>query len=103
MKVNLIVAGCKLRGHDGLMGIGQAGTLPWRLKAEMKHFARMTSTAQTDGQRNAVLMGRKTWESIPAKFRPLKNRFNVVLTSQTDYDLGHDADKAITCSSMQAR
>ena len=66
MKIHLIVAGC---GES--LGIGQEGRLPWRLPQEIKHFAKLTT--QQNGT-NAVVMGRKTWESIPPKFRPLKNR-----------------------------
>uniref|UniRef100_A0A8C4PZF8 dihydrofolate reductase n=2 Tax=Eptatretus burgeri TaxID=7764 RepID=A0A8C4PZF8_EPTBU len=64
------------------MGIGWKGGLPWHSKSlvkEMKHFTRLTSAA-AEGKQNAVVMGRKTWESIPEKFRPLRNRINVVLS-----------------------
>jgi len=67
-------------------GIGKNGALPWRLPGELKYFAKATSTAPT-GQVNAVIMGRNTWESIPAKFRPLPNRVNVVLTRDDGYSL----------------
>lgn len=50
----------------------------------MKHFKRITTAPPCEGKVNAVLMGRKTWESIPPKFRPLPDRTNVVLTRQTD-------------------
>ncbi|KAL2064109.1 hypothetical protein VTL71DRAFT_4603 [Oculimacula yallundae] len=62
------------------MGIGRAGTLPWSgLKKEMAYFARVTKRANA-GSMNTVIMGRKTWDSIPPKFRPLKDRTNVVIT-----------------------
>ncbi|KAG4440103.1 hypothetical protein IFR05_004400 [Cadophora sp. M221] len=62
------------------MGIGRAGTLPWTgLKKEMAYFARVTKRA-IPGDTNTVIMGRKTWESIPPRFRPLKDRTNVVIT-----------------------
>merc|ERR1719225_2033744 len=80
MKFNLIVAAC---GKS--LGIGLNGELPWRLKSEMKYFAETTSRTTDPDKINAVIMGRKTWESIPLKFRPLKNRFNVVLSRQPNY------------------
>jgi len=76
--MKMIAAAC-----DGL-GIGKNGDLPWRLKDEMKYFTRMTKTAAA-GKKNAVVMGRKTYESIPPKYRPLDGRVNVVLTKQKDY------------------
>ncbi|CAN0027686.1 unnamed protein product [Discosporangium mesarthrocarpum] len=61
------------------MGIGRNGTLPWRLAADMAYFKRVTSTA-APGKTNAVIMGRKTWESISHKFRPLSGRRNIILS-----------------------
>lgn len=61
-------------------GIGRASTLPWPpLKSEMAYFARVTRRAPPNSI-NAVLMGRKTWESIPQKFRPLAGRLNVIVS-----------------------
>lgn len=64
------------------LGIGKNGTLPWpQLKKEMGYFARVTKRVSPGSNKiNAVLMGRKTWASIPTKFRPLKERLNVVVT-----------------------
>lgn len=66
------------------LGIGKDGGLPWpQLKQEMGYFARVTkrqSQSQATKTINAVVMGRKTWDSIPAKFRPLKGRLNVVVS-----------------------
>eukprot|EP01041_Mallomonas_annulata_P005366 gene5366-10726_t len=65
----------------GSLGIGKNGLLPWRLAGDMEFFKNVTTTVKLTGQRkNAVIMGRKTWESIPVKFRPLCDRINVVLS-----------------------
>lgn len=73
-------------------GIGQAGKLPWRLPREMQYFARVTTGQDGapggEGKRNAVVMGRATWESIPRRFRPLPGRINFVVSRQAEYDLG---------------
>ena len=63
------------------LGIGLNGTLPWPpLKSDMSFFARVTKRAPSSGGKNVVIMGRKTYESIPPKFRPLQNRKNVIIT-----------------------
>jgi dihydrofolate reductase len=61
-------------------GIGKNGTLPWTLKKDMQYFKRVTTQTQCSTKRNAVVMGRKTWQSIPPAFRPLRNRINVVIS-----------------------
>ncbi len=77
--VNLIVA-ATARG-----GIGKDGRLPWELPTDMAFFRTTTlATSGAAGKQNAVVMGRKTWASIPAKFRPLKGRLNVVLSTSPD-------------------
>jgi dihydrofolate reductase len=53
--------------------IGRDGTLPWHLPEDMARFRALTAGA-------TVIMGRKTWESLPERFRPLPGRRNVVLT-----------------------
>ncbi|CAE8624453.1 unnamed protein product [Polarella glacialis] len=63
-------------------GIGKDGQLVWKLPEDMAHFKRVTTAKGADGMQNAVIMGRKTWESIPEKFRPLPGRLNVVLTTK---------------------
>ena len=55
--------------------IGRDGTLPWHLPEDLKLFRSLTTGA-------TVLMGRRTWESLPPRFRPLPGRRNVVLTRQ---------------------
>ncbi|MCF6276899.1 MAG: dihydrofolate reductase [Candidatus Magasanikbacteria bacterium] len=58
--------------------IGVSGDLPWNIPGDMKLFKKYTTG-------NVVIMGRKTWESLPEKFRPLPNRKNIIITRQPDY------------------
>jgi dihydrofolate reductase / thymidylate synthase len=80
MRFNVIVA------MDSNRGIGNQNNLPWVLKGDMDHFKSLTSQLPQDNYftyYNVVVMGRKTWDSIPQKFRPLPNRINIILSSQT--------------------
>ena len=61
-------------------GIGLNGDMPWKLPKDMAYFKSLTSSVKVSGKQNAVVMGRTTWESIPAKFRPLKGRMNIVIS-----------------------
>ncbi len=65
---------------DDAGGIGRAGGLPWRLKADMEFFRRLTTGP--GGAANAVILGRRTWDSLPPRFRPLPERRNVVISRQ---------------------
>lgn len=65
---------------DETLGIGREGKLPWHLPADMAHFKELTTATESPALKNVVVMGRKTWESIPEKFRPLAGRINIVLT-----------------------
>jgi dihydrofolate reductase / thymidylate synthase len=63
-------------------GIGHKGALPWPpLDGELPYFCAVTTSTMVPGARNAVIMGRKTWESLPASSRPLRQRLNIVVTS----------------------
>ena len=77
-------------------GIGWKGDLPWgrRLTGDLQYFARVTTTPPTPDTVNAVIMGRKTWDSIPPKFRPLPGRTNVVVTSNPTLQFPKDVVKA---------
>lgn len=66
---------------DDKNGIGKNGTLAWRIKEDMQFFRTLTTTTKKSHRQNAVIMGRKTWESIPERFRPLPGRVNCVLSS----------------------
>jgi dihydrofolate reductase len=59
--------------------IGKVGELPWKLPGDTAFFKRITSEA-APGKINAVIMGRKTWDTIPPRFRPLGARVNAVVT-----------------------
>ena len=78
MKIAMIVAmdegGC----------IGQGNELPWKLSSDLSRFKKLT---EGDGF-NAVVMGRKTWDSLPERFRPLPERLNIVMSRNTGWQ--HD-------------
>lgn len=65
---------------DEADGIGKDGTLPWRLGGDLAQFRQVTTVTSAPGLMNAVIMGRRTWDSLPDRFRPLPDRLNVVLT-----------------------
>lgn len=75
MNVGLIWA----QTPDGVIGAGNA--IPWRLPEDMAHFKSTTLG-------HPVVMGRKTWESLPARFRPLPGRVNIVLTRDPRWAAG---------------
>jgi dihydrofolate reductase len=83
MQLHLIFA----RARNGV--IGNQGALPWHLPEDMAHFKRTTMGCP-------VIMGRKTWDSLPARFRPLPGRLNIVVTRQPDWH----ADGAVRASSV---
>lgn len=74
---------------DKNRGLGKNGRIPWHLKADLEHFKAVT-TGSSDSRPNAVIMGRTTWESLPAKFKPLPQRLNVVLSKRQDQVLAPD-------------
>ena len=59
--------------------IGKSNDLPWNLPDDMKYFMQTTKT-------HHVIMGRKNYQSIPEKFRPLPNRVNIVITRQETFE-----------------
>ncbi|CAM8974257.1 unnamed protein product [Rhodiola kirilowii] len=81
------------------MGIGKDGKLPWRLPSDLKLFKDITQTTVDPVKKNAVVMGRKTWESIPLQYRPLAGRLNVVLTRSGGFDIAI-AENVLTCGSV---
>jgi len=70
--------------------IGRDNTIPWRLPEDMAHFKRLTTGWP-------VIMGRKTWDSLPPKFRPLPGRANIVITRQPGWkDTGAETAASLT-------
>ncbi len=65
---------------DNENGIGKAGDLAWRIPEDMKFFTTTTKNTTGSNKKNAVIMGRKTWDSLPEKYRPLPGRINCVLS-----------------------
>jgi dihydrofolate reductase len=72
MKLHLILA----RAANGV--IGKDGKMPWHLPEDLANFKKITLG-------KPVIMGRKTWESLPAAFKPLPGRLNIVVTRQKDW------------------
>ncbi|WP_448004159.1 dihydrofolate reductase [Agromyces bauzanensis] len=58
--------------------IGAGGGMPWHVPEDLAHFKELTGGGP-------VVMGRKTWESLPERFRPLPGRRNIVVTRQPDW------------------
>lgn len=82
-KIGLIYA----RANNGV--IGKDGVMPWHLPEDLAHFKRTTLN-------HPVIMGRKTWDSLPPRFRPLPGRTNIVITRQPDWH----AEGAIRATSL---
>ncbi len=74
MRLSIILA------VDSYFWIWKNNKLPWNISSDMKYFKEITSKTKDLAKHNAVIMWRKTWESIPSKFRPLKNRINCILS-----------------------
>ena len=83
MQINMIYA----RAENGV--IGKDNTIPWHLPEDLARFKQLT-------QGHPVIMGRKTWDSLPPRFRPLPGRRNVVITRQKNWS----ADGAFAASSL---
>ena len=84
MNINLIYA----KSKNGV--IGKDNKLPWHLPEDMVRFKQLT-------EGHVVIMGRKTWESIPEKYRPLPNRINIVITTSKDFSAFKGAE---VCNSI---
>ena len=87
MKIAMVVA----MDEDGY--IGKEGGLPWRIPTDMARFRDLTIG---DGF-NSVVMGRKTWDSLPDSYRPLPERVNIVMSRDTSW-AGEGAETALYLS-----
>lgn len=111
MEINLKRAFSLVLAMSKNKGIGYEGKLPWEIPHDLKHFKNITSNVITEKddfefmknnllhtclehiksqevtnlKKNMVVMGSKTWNSIPKKFRPLPNRINVVLSTNVEF------------------
>lgn len=91
----LVLIAAMARGRVIGRVINGVGALPWHLPEDMAHFR-----AATRG--HAVIMGRKTWDSLPARFRPLPGRRNLVVTRNTSWR-AEGADAAFSLDEALAR
>lgn len=93
---------------DSAFGIGKNGRMPWgRIPSDLAFFRDVTTRhklGEYPPRRNAVIMGRKTWESLPESVRPLPDRINVVVSRDTAFEIPPEQaivfrslDEAILC------
>ncbi|EME22937.1 dihydrofolate reductase [Rhodococcus triatomae] len=73
--------------------IGRDNAIPWRIPEDTAHFKNVTTG-------HPVIMGRRTWDSLPPRFRPLSDRRNIVVTRDTDWsaegaEVVHSLDDAL--------
>ena len=79
--------------------IGKDGVMPWHVPEDLAHFKQVTLGAP-------VIMGRKTWDSLPPRFRPLPGRRNIIVTRQADWqhadvDVVHSIDDALALAAAE--
>ncbi len=91
MTVRIGMVWAEARGEGGRGAIGRDGEMPWYLPEDLAHFKAVTLG-------DPVIMGRRTWESLPERFRPLPGRENFVVTR----DAGYVAEGANVRASLPA-
>ena len=79
------------QASDGVIGVD--GVMPWHIPEDLAHFKAVTVG-------HPVIMGRRTWDSLPERFRPLEGRRNIVVTREGDWtadgaEVVHDLDAAL--------
>jgi len=97
--VSLIVA------IDENNGIGKIGAIPWQSKEDMAYFKFLTKHTNSKDRRNVVIMGKRTWDSIPEGRRPLQGRINIIVTStsQTRTEDAHFVRGSAECMELLQR
>ncbi len=80
--------------------IGDGGTIPWHLPEDLARFRELTTGA-------TVVMGRRTWDSLPERFRPLPGRENIVVTRQPEWQAAgartaHSLEGALALAGAEA-
>ena len=100
MRLNIIAS----LSRNGVIGVN--GQIPWRLPKDMAYFKKVTMG-------HVLLMGRGTYESLPAQFRPLSGRYHILLSQNQDYrpldlpleagHIAHSLDNAIATAERAAR
>lgn len=94
MKFDIVVA------HTLTLGIGYKNGLPWpKQQKDMKRFYDLTVSSNKNFIDSCVIMGRKTYESLPEKFRPLNHRLNIVITSLS---LNNTLENLLFCNSLNS-
>ncbi|WP_300344166.1 dihydrofolate reductase [Nesterenkonia sp.] len=74
--------------------IGAEGTMPWHVPEDLAYFKQVTHGCP-------MIMGRRTWESLPEAYRPLPGRTNIVVTSNTERAVELGAQGALTAESLE--
>ena len=67
---------------DSKWWVWKDGSMPWKLPTDLQYFRYITTQTEKQWKRNAVIMWRKTWDSLPNKFKPLDDRHNIVISRQ---------------------
>jgi len=91
MNIASVFAGIRLLGGSWLIGVN--GSIPWVLSADLQHFKNTTMGG-------IVIMGRKTWDSIPARFKPLSGRTNIII-SRSDFLTKSETTDVYTVKNVQ--
>jgi dihydrofolate reductase/thymidylate synthase len=92
--LNLVVA------VDKNYGFAKNNTIPWHHSPDLKFFAKLTKETVDPAKSNVVIMGRKTWDCMPAVVKPLKNRSNIVVSRSLKSD--ETKDNYYTADSIES-